>query len=82
MDITTKKFWVDAGIRVLNTVTQTAMATMGTSALISDVNWKLVCSASALAGILSLLYSINRATAESNRIDNKEDNCIEEEVCE
>lgn len=47
-----------AGIRAIKTVAQTAVATIGTSAILSEVNWIVVASASALAGILSLLTSI------------------------
>ena len=47
-----------AGIRALKTVAQTAIATIGTTALLTEVNWLVVASASALAGMLSLLTSI------------------------
>ena len=50
------KWWKAAGIRAIKTVAQTAVATIGTSAVISEVNW--LASASALAGILSLLTSV------------------------
>ncbi len=53
-----KDFWRAAGIRALRTVCQTAVASMGTAALITEVNWMQVLSASALAGVLSLLTSI------------------------
>ena len=44
-----------AGVRALKTIAQTAVATIGTSAVLSSVDWKMVVSASILAGILSLL---------------------------
>lgn len=51
--------WIKkAGIRAVKTVAQTAAATIGTSAAMSEVNWVLVGSASLLAGVLSLLTSI------------------------
>lgn len=53
-----KKFCYAAGIRAIRTLAQTAIATIGTSAVIQDVNWKLVASASALSAILSILTSI------------------------
>lgn len=53
------KEWLKyAGIRAIKTVAQTAVASIGTSALLSDVNWVAVASASVLAGILSLLTSL------------------------
>lgn len=53
-----KKWLKAAGIRAIKTVAQSAIATIGTSAVIGDVNWVMVVSASALAGILSLLMSV------------------------
>lgn len=47
-----------AGIRAIKTVAQTAVATIGTSAVLSQVDWKVVVSASILAGILSMLTSV------------------------
>ena len=53
------KLWLKAaGIRAIKTVAQTAVATIGTSAVLGDVNWLAVTSASALAGVLSLLTSV------------------------
>lgn len=53
-----KNFIKAALIRAARTVAQTAVATIGTTALITDVNWAVVASASALAGILSILTSV------------------------
>ena len=53
------KAWIKAaGVRAIKTVAQTAVATIGTSAVMGDVNWVMVGSAALLAGILSLLTSI------------------------
>lgn len=54
------KEWIKcAGIRAIKTVAQTAVATIGVSAVISDVNWIAVGSASLLAGIISMLTSVS-----------------------
>lgn len=53
------KAWVKAaGVRAVKTVAQTAVATIGTSAVFSQVDWRLVISAALLAGLLSLLTSV------------------------
>lgn len=54
----TKKWIKAAGIRAIKTICQTAVATIGTAAVIDEVNWIAVASASVLAGILSLLTSV------------------------
>lgn len=57
--MTNIKAWLKAaGVRALKTVAQTAVATIGTSAAMGEVNWLMVGSASLLAGILSLLTSV------------------------
>lgn len=53
-----KKWWKAALIRALRTIAQTAIATIGTTAVIEEVRWLTVLSASALAGLLSMLTSI------------------------
>ena len=53
-----KEFWKAALIRALRTLAQTAVATIGTSALLSDVNWLAEASASVLAALLSVLTSL------------------------
>ena len=57
-----KEYWINwikaAGTRAIKTVAQTAIATIGTAVALGEVNWLLVGSASALAGLLSLLTSV------------------------
>ena len=57
-----KEYWMNwikaASVRAIKTVAQTAIATIGTSAVLGEVNWVMVASASALAGILSILTSV------------------------
>ena len=52
------QWWKAAGIRAIKTIAQTAIATIGSSALISQIDWKVVASASVVAGIISLLTSL------------------------
>ena len=61
----TKDFWKAAGIRAIRTICQTAVATIGTTALIHEVNWIQVGSASLLAGVLSILTSIATGLPEA-----------------
>ena len=53
------KIWIKAaGVRAIKTMAQTAVATIGTSTMITEVDWKVVLSATVLSGVLSLLTSI------------------------
>lgn len=54
----TKKWLKAAAVRAVKTIAQTAVATIGTSAALGDVNWLMVGSAAALSGVLSILTSI------------------------
>ena len=58
VSVNTKKWAKAAGIRAIKTVAQTAVATIGTAAAMGAVDWKLVVSASALSGIISMLTSV------------------------
>lgn len=53
-----KQWFKAAAIRAIKTVAQSAIATIGTSVVLGDVNWMYVASASVLAGVLSLLTSV------------------------
>lgn len=57
-NVFSKKWWVAALVRCVKTIAQSAIATIGTSAVMGEVNWVMVGSASLLAGILSLLTSV------------------------
>ena len=65
-----KTFWKAALIRAVRTICQTAAATIGTAAVIEAVNWLTVISASALAGVLSLLTSIATGLPEAIETEN------------
>jgi hypothetical protein len=58
LNVSTRKWLKASAIRAVKTMAQTAVATIGTSAMLGDVNWVMVGSASALAGILSVLTSV------------------------
>lgn len=57
-NLTNPKWWAAAGVRALKTFAQAAIATIGSSAVISAVDWRMVASASILAAILSMLTSL------------------------
>lgn len=61
-----KDWFKAAGIRAIKTIAQTAIATIGTAAVLGDVNWVMVASAAALAGVLSLLTSVATGLPEMN----------------
>lgn len=73
-----KAFWKATLIRAVRTVCQTAIATIGTAVVISDVNWIMVGSASALAGILSILTSIATGLPEVTSADELTDEEVED----
>lgn len=81
----TKDFWKAALIRAIKTICQTAIATIGTAIVVTDVNWVYVLSASTLSGILSLLTSISVGLPEVQladtlyALDNEVDGDEEEE---
>lgn len=54
----TKTWFKAAGVRAIKTIAQTAIATIGTSAVLSSVDWRMVISAAVLAGVLSILTSV------------------------
>lgn len=54
----TKKWWKAAGIRAVKTMAQTAVATIGAAAVLSEIEWPVVVSAAVVAGLLSLLTSV------------------------
>ena len=63
--IESKDFWKNAGFRALRTFCQVAIASIGTTALIQEVNWAIVGSTAALAAIVSILTSIVLGIPES-----------------
>lgn len=58
VSVDTKKWAKAAGTRAIKTVAQTAVATIGTAAVMGAVDWKMVASASVLSGVISLLTSV------------------------
>lgn len=76
-----KNFWKAALIRAVRTIAQTAIATIGTTAVIEQVNWLTVLSASALAGVLSLLTSIATGLPEVDESDLVKTDADEEAEC-
>ena len=66
-----RTWWQAAGIRAIKTICQTAIATIGTSAVLESVDWRMVVSASILAGILSLLTSVAGLPEVGDEIEDK-----------
>lgn len=64
-----KKWLCAASVRAIKTIAQTAVATIGTSAMMSSVDWRVVISASLLAGVLSLLTSVAGLPEIKNEVD-------------
>lgn len=58
VSVDTQKWFKAAGIRAVKTMAQTAVAVIGTGAVISAVDWKMVLSASVVAGVVSILTSV------------------------
>ena len=59
-ELTSKTFWPDVGVRAIRTMAQTAVGVISAGAVLSDVDWIQVASASALAGLVSVLMSFDR----------------------
>lgn len=56
--VNTRKWMVNAGIRAVKTIAQTAVAVMGTSTVLSAIDWRMVLSSAIVAGIVSILTSV------------------------
>ena len=56
--VNTRKWMVNAGIRAVKTMAQTAVAVMGTSTVLSAIDWRMVLSSAIVAGIVSILTSV------------------------
>lgn len=69
-NLTNPKWWAAAGIRALKTFAQAAIATIGSSAVISAVDWRMVASASILSAILSMLTSLAGLPEVDNNAEN------------
>ena len=65
-ELTSKAFWADAAVRAIRTMAQTAVGVIGTAAAVSDVNWGMVAGSVALAGVTSLLMSLDRIGQSQN----------------
>ena len=57
--VNTRKWMVNAGIRAVKTMAQTAVAVMGTSTVLSAIDWRMVLSSAIVAGIVSILTSVS-----------------------
>ena len=72
-ELTSKQFWADTGVRAIRTMAQTAVGVISAGAVMSDVDWLQVASASALAGLVSVLMSLDRIGTTQTEIKKESD---------
>ena len=72
-ELTSKQFWTDTGVRAIRTMAQTAVGVISAGAVMSDVDWLQVASASALAGLVSVLMSLDRIGTTQTEIKKESD---------
>ena len=70
-ELTSGQFWADVGVRAIRTMAQTAVGVISAGAVLSDVDWIQVASASALAGLVSVLMSLDRIGTAQTQSDGK-----------
>ena len=72
-ELTSKQFWADTGVRAIRTMAQTAVGVISAGAVLPDVDWIQVFSASALAGLVSVLMSLDRIGTTQTEIVKESD---------
>ena len=69
--VNTRKWMVNAGIRAVKTMAQTAVAVMGTSTVLSAIDWRMVLSSAIVAGIVSILTSVARSEEHTSELQSR-----------